>query len=116
MNQRLTPEESSKMYWKARLESGRTKKHVAFGEKGDTRRLFQLLVCIHDLETPTLMTISLATGQNKGSIDANIERLKQFGVIIKKEGAVYKVEHLGNLLEIDALRNFVMDLDPSQNF
>ncbi|MFC3110896.1 hypothetical protein ACFQAT_28620 [Undibacterium arcticum] len=58
--------------------------------KGDARRLFVLLAAIDYLERPTLTTLTKFTGHNKGTITADVDKLRdQFGVEIHKDGPVY---------------------------
>lgn len=68
--------------------------------KGDARRLFVVLAAIEHLERPTITTIAAYTGHNKGTIDADVERLReQFGVEIEREGAVFVVRSWGDVLK-----------------
>lgn len=76
--------------------------------KGDARRLFALLASIDALERPTLTTLANRTGHNKGTITADVAKLRdQFGVQIVKEGAVFRIESWGNLLNIDQIKKLL---------
>ncbi|MFM0265491.1 hypothetical protein [Paraburkholderia sediminicola] len=68
--------------------------------KGDARRLFVVLAAIGHLERATLVTLAQYTGHNKGTINADVERLReQYGVDIKKDGATYSVRSWGAILK-----------------
>lgn len=68
--------------------------------KGDARRLFVVLAAIEYLERPTITTIAAFTGHNKGTIDADVAKLReQYGVEIKREGAVFAVRSWGDVLK-----------------
>jgi hypothetical protein len=76
-------------------------------QKGDARKLMALALAIEELDRPTLTTIVKRTGQNKGTIDADVVRLReQFGVEIAKQGAVYKLTSWGSVLEPYGLKQF----------
>jgi len=76
--------------------------------KADARRLFVLLSAIDHLERATLTTLASYTGHNKGTIDADIAKLnEQFGVSIVKEGAVYRVNSWGDLLNKRSVKKFL---------
>lgn len=76
--------------------------------KADARRLFVLLAAIDFLERPTLTTLSDFTGHNKGTIDADIEKLReQYGVTVEKNGPVYRVGSWGDLLKKGAVKKFL---------
>lgn len=67
--------------------------------KADARRLFVLLTTIEILDRPTMSSISEYTGHNKGTIAADIEKLRdQYGVKISKNDTVYKVDSWGEIL------------------
>lgn len=68
--------------------------------RSDARKLLVLLAAIDLLEKPTLVTLTRFTGQNKGTINADVERLReQFGVQIDKDGAVYSIRSWGEVLK-----------------
>jgi hypothetical protein len=75
--------------------------------KGDARRLFILLAAIDHMERPTLTSLSSYTGHNKGTIDADVARLSQFGVSIVKIDAVYRVAEWGDLLVRESVLRFL---------
>lgn len=76
--------------------------------KADARRLFVLLAAIDYLERPTLTTLSEFTGHNKGTIDADVAKLReQYGVMVEKQGPVYSVESWGDLLKKNAVKKFL---------
>lgn len=67
--------------------------------KGDARRLFVILAAIDHLDRPTLTSIAAYTGHNKGTIDADVTKLReQFDVEIEREGPVFVVRSWGDLL------------------
>jgi len=68
--------------------------------KGDARRLFVLLAAIDYLERPTLTSLAEYTGHNKGTIDADVAKLReQFGVDIERDGPVFSIRSWGDLLK-----------------
>ncbi|PCE30348.1 hypothetical protein [Burkholderia ubonensis] len=68
--------------------------------KGDARRLFVVLAAIEHLERPTITTLAAFTGHNKGTIDADVMKLReQYGVEIDREGAVFVVRSWGDVLK-----------------
>lgn len=68
--------------------------------KGDARRLFVVLAAIDHLERPTLTTIAAYTSHNKGTIDADVQKLReQYGVEIEREGAVFGIRAWGDVLK-----------------
>ncbi|MDR6397921.1 hypothetical protein ACTOWA_00530 [Herbaspirillum seropedicae] len=76
--------------------------------KADARRLFVLLAAIDYLERPTLTSLSEFTGHNKGTIDADVAKLReQYGVMVEKDGPVYSVESWGDLLKKSAVKKFL---------
>lgn len=76
--------------------------------KGDARRLFVLLVAIDALERPTLTTLAEYTGHNKGTIPADVEKMReQYGVDIVKDGAVFSIASWGEVLKKAGVRNII---------
>ncbi|MDW5419073.1 hypothetical protein R6242_21100 [Iodobacter sp. CM08] len=75
--------------------------------KGDARRLFVLLAAIDALPCPTITTLSLKTGHNKGTIKADIKRLEQYGVDIELQGDVFRIKSWGDLLKKDSVRKYL---------
>lgn len=76
--------------------------------KGDARRLFSLLLAIEELERPTLVSIVARTGHNRGTLQADVDRLNtQFDVSIVKDGPVYKIESWGRVLNKAGLRSYL---------
>ena len=76
--------------------------------KGDARRLFVLLAAIDALERPTLTTLAEFTGHNKGTIPADVERLReQYKVVIRKDGPVFSIESWGDLLKKEGVRKLL---------
>lgn len=76
--------------------------------KGDARRLFKLLLAIEELDRPTTWTLAAHTGHNKGTILADVERLReQFGVEIEQDGAVFAVTSWGAILKKSAMKKFL---------
>jgi hypothetical protein len=68
--------------------------------KGDARRLFVVLAAIEHLERPTITTIAAYTGHNKGTIDADVAKLReQYGVEIERESAVFVIRSWGDVLK-----------------
>lgn len=76
--------------------------------KGDARRLFNLLIAIDELDRPTLTTLTERTGHNKGTIQADIEKLReQYDVKITKNNAVYKLDSWGSVLKKTGVKNIL---------
>lgn len=76
--------------------------------KGDARRLFVLLAAIDALERPTITSLAEFTGHNKGTIEADVGRLReQFNVQITKEDAVYQIASWGELLKVNAVKKLL---------
>lgn len=70
--------------------------------------MFALLVAIDALERPTLTTLTEYTGHNKGTITADIEKLReQYGVDIAKNGAVFSVVSWGEVLKKTGVKNII---------
>ena len=68
--------------------------------KGDARRLFVVLAAIDCLERPTITSIAAYTGHNKGTIDADVAKLRdQYGVEIDRDGAVFVLRSWGDVLK-----------------
>lgn len=75
--------------------------------KGDARRLFVLLAIIDKLERPTITSIAEYSGHNKGTIDKDVNKLRQqFGVLISKNASVYRIEDWGIILKKSSIRLF----------
>lgn len=86
-------------------ETDRNEYDVPQFPKGDARRLFVVLDAIDRLERPTLTTIAEYTGHNKGTIDADVRKLVlQFGVDIRREGAVFVILDWGIVLKKTGVR------------
>lgn len=76
--------------------------------KGDARRLFTLLVAIDNLERPTLTTLTKHTKHNKGTIAADVDKLReQYGVEIIKDGAVFRLISWGDVLKKTGVKNII---------
>lgn len=76
--------------------------------KGDARRLFILLASIDALKRPTITSLAEFTSHNKGTIEADVGRLRvQFGVFIVKKDAVYQIESWGELLKKNSIRKLL---------
>lgn len=76
--------------------------------KGDARRLFVLAAAIECLERPTLTSLSQFTGHNKGTIDADVQRLTtQYGLTVTKVGPVYSLSSWGDLLKSHGVRQII---------
>ena len=75
-------------------------KKVAIYPKGDVRRLFVIASAIEELGSPTLLQLAEFTGHNKGTIPADVEKLReQLGVSISKEGIHYTLLDWGDKLK-----------------
>lgn len=108
--------EASRSYWIEAAQAGdRTAETVraTLGGNGDVRRLLQMAVCLHDHPSPTLTSISRATGQNKGVVDLSVVRLAALGFEIHKEGSIYKMARWSPLFDLDAVRHFILSLETS---
>lgn len=108
--------EASRAHWIDAAKTGdRTAETVraTLGGNGDVRRLLQMAVCLHDHPSPTLTSISRATGQNKGVVDLSVARLAALGFDIQKDGSVYKMAHWSPLFDLDAVRHFILSLETS---
>lgn len=75
--------------------------------KGDARRLFVLLAAIDALPYPTITSLSLKTGHNKGTIKADIKRLEQYGVAVELQGDAFRIKSWGGLLKKDSVRKYL---------
>lgn len=76
--------------------------------KGDARRLFVLLAAIDTLERPTLTTLAEYTGHNKGTIPADVEKLRdQYGVNIAKDGPVFFIKSWGEVLKKTGVKSII---------
>lgn len=89
-----------------RTERPETNEHgVPQYPKGDARRLFVLLSAIDLLERPTLTSLAGFTGHNKGTIDADVLKLReQFGVSIDREGPVFVLRSWGEVLRKNGVK------------
>lgn len=108
--------EASRAHWIDSACAGqRTAETVraTLGGNGDVRRLLQMAVCLNDHPSPTLTSISRATGQNKGVVDLSVARLAALGFEIKKEGSIYKMARWSPLFDLDAVRHFILSLETS---
>lgn len=108
--------EVSRSHWIEAAQTGdRTAETVraTLGGNGDVRRLLQMAVCMHDHPSPTLTSISRATGQNKGVVDLSVARLAALGFEIHKDGSVYKMVCWSPLFDLDAVRHFILSLETS---
>ncbi|VWC79840.1 hypothetical protein BLA39750_01112 [Burkholderia lata] len=77
--------------------------------KGDARRLFVVLASIDYLERPTITSIAAFTGHNKGTIDADVAKLRdQFGVQIDRDGAVFILRSWGDVLKKAGVKKHLM--------
>ncbi|WP_454727930.1 MULTISPECIES: hypothetical protein [Cupriavidus] len=75
--------------------------------KGDVRRLMVLLAAIEALPRATITTLAEATAHNKGTIAADIDKLReQFGVAIAFDTPVYRLDDWGPLLRPKGVRGF----------
>ncbi|HEY0820825.1 MAG TPA: hypothetical protein VGD46_18700 [Rhizobacter sp.] len=80
--------------------------------KGDARRLMVLLAAIEALPRATITTLAEYTEHNKGTIAADIDKLReQFGVAIAFEAPVYRLDDWGPLLRPDGVRQFLPEAD-----
>ena len=76
--------------------------------KGDARRLFVVLAAIDCLERPTITSIAAYTGHNKGTIDADVEKLRdQYGVDIQRDGPVFVLRSWGDVLKKAGVKKFL---------
>lgn len=76
--------------------------------KGDARRLFVVLAAIEQLERPTITTVAAYTGHNKGTIDADVAKLReQYGLEIERKGAVFVVRSWGEVLKKNAVKRYL---------
>lgn len=72
--------------------------------KGDVRRYITLLSAIERLGEPTLVQLERETGHNRGTIPADIEKIReQLCVDIVKDGACYRIENMGPLLIVTGI-------------
>lgn len=68
--------------------------------KGDIRRLFVVAAAIDELGSPTLLQLSAFTMHNKGTIQKDIDKLReQLGVVIEKKGPHYNLVCWGEKLK-----------------
>lgn len=76
--------------------------------KGDARRLFVVLAAIDSLERPTITTLAAYTGHNKGTIDADVVKLReQYGVDIGRDGAVFVLRSWGDVLKRAGVKKYL---------
>ncbi len=69
-------------------------------KRGDIRRVLCVALALHDLESPSLNNIAKKTGHHKQTILDDIERLQeQLGVVITKEGSLYRLTSWGPVLK-----------------
>ncbi|WP_100084888.1 hypothetical protein [Burkholderia ambifaria] len=77
--------------------------------KGDARRLFVVLAAIDCLERPTITSIAAYTGHNKGTIDADVAKLRdQYGVEIDRDGPVFVLRSWGDVLKKTGVKKHLM--------
>lgn len=110
--------EASRAHWIDAAKTGdRTAETVraTMGGNGDVRRLLQMAVCMHDHPSPTLTSISRATGQNKGVVDLSVARLAALGFEIHKDGSVYKMVRWSPIFDLDAVRHLILSLEIQHN-
>jgi hypothetical protein len=76
--------------------------------KGDARRLFVVLAAIDSLERPTITTVAAYTGHNKGTVDADVAKLReQYGVEIERDGAVFVLRSWGEVLKRVGVKKYL---------
>jgi hypothetical protein len=76
--------------------------------KGDVRRLLALALAIADEDRATLTTLSGRTGHHKQTIQDDVEKLRvQLGIIIEKDGPVYRLASWGPVIKQTGLRKFL---------
>lgn len=67
--------------------------------KGDLRRMLVVLGVIGALERPTLVSVANWTGLDKKTVSRLIDQaVTQAGVVVEKEGPVYRITAWGPLL------------------
>ena len=77
--------------------------------KGDVRRLLALALAIAEDERATLTTLSARTGHHKQTIQDDIEKLReQLGLVIEKDGPVYRLISWGPVVKHTNLRKFLL--------
>jgi len=71
--------------------------------KGHAGRLLVALAAVATLERPTSSAVAELTGLSKGNIDKMVlaDSRSQFGVIVEKEGPIYRISDWGNVLKPD---------------
>lgn len=74
--------------------------------RGHAGRLFVVLAAVESLERPTASSVANLTGISKGSIDriVLIDIPSQLGVTTSKQGPVYKIDNLGELLNVEGVK------------
>lgn len=81
------------------------KKEVKQYKKGDVRRLFVVASAIDELGSPTLVELTAFTKHNKGTIQKDIEKLReQLGVVIDKRGPQYTLISWGEKLKAKGVK------------
>jgi len=73
--------------------------------KGDVRRMLVIAASIERLGNPTLLELVKFTGHNKGTIPADIEKLKeQLHVEIIKNDTRYSIRDWGDILKKNGVK------------
>ncbi|MBC8641591.1 hypothetical protein IAG25_32730 [Caballeronia sp. EK] len=81
--------------------------------KGDVRRLLTVAHAIATMERPTLSSLSAKIGHHKQSISDDVTKLRtQLGVVIEKEGAVYRLVSWGPVIKGTAVEKFLKATSP----
>ena len=74
----------------------------------DVRRLFVLLSAIDLLERPTISAIADLTSHDRDTIEDDLQKLQeQFGVVLHKAGAVYRIESWGEVLKKEGVQKYL---------
>lgn len=74
----------------------------------DARRLFVLLSAIELLERPTVSAIADLTGHERDTVEEDVRKLQeQFGVVLHKTGAVYRIESWGEVLKKEGVQKYL---------
>ncbi|SEI14804.1 helix-turn-helix domain-containing protein [Paraburkholderia hospita] len=77
--------------------------------KGDVRRLLALALAIAEDDRATLTTLSARTGHHKQTIQDDVEKLReQLGLVIEKDGPVYRLISWGPVVKHAHLRKFLL--------
>ena len=74
-------------------------------EKGDMRRLLAVLAAIHEIPDATLVKVVARTGIDKKSVTFLMEQaVYEAGVVIEKDGSVYRIADWGAIAEPGATK------------